>query len=43
MNPSSPEVSRCGSAGYVASEILNKRDYDVQADMFSVGVVFYVM
>lgn len=34
---------RCGTPGYVAPEILNDRPYDCKVDMFSCGVIFYIL
>ena len=34
---------RCGSPGYVSPELLNDLGYDCQADVFSAGVIMYVM
>ena len=34
---------RCGSPGYIAPEILNKQSYDCKADVFSVGVLLYIL
>jgi tRNA A-37 threonylcarbamoyl transferase component Bud32 len=34
---------RCGTPGYVAPEILADQPYDVKVDVFSVGVIFYIM
>ena len=39
------EVYRCGTPGYIAPEVLRSRDpiYSSKCDVFSVGVVFFVM
>lgn len=34
---------RCGTAGYIAPEILSKHRADNRADVFSCGVVLYYM
>ena len=34
---------RCGTPGYVAPEILNDREYNCKVDIFSAGVVFYMV
>jgi len=35
-------VKKCGTAGYVAPEILNSEAYDFKADLYSAGVIMYI-
>ena len=34
---------RCGTPGYVAPEILNDKDYDCKVDVYSCGIIFYII
>lgn len=34
---------RCGTPGYVAPEILDDKDYNFKVDIFSAGIVLYIL
>jgi len=36
-------TTQCGTPGYVAAEILEGKPYDTQSDMWSVGVIVYIL
>lgn len=35
--------TRCGTPGYVAPEVLNDFPYNWKADVFSAGIIFYIL
>ena len=43
IHPGETLSLRCGSPGYVAPEILEKSEYDTKVDVFSAGIVMYIM
>ena len=36
-------LSQCGTPGYVAPEILKKQTYGTKVDIFSAGIILYVL
>ena len=34
---------RCGTPGYVAPEILKDKPYECKVDVYSCGIIFYIM
>jgi len=37
------ETLRCGTPGYIAPEILDKKPYDEKVDIFSIGIMTYML
>ena len=42
-DPNVPERLRCGSPGYVAPEILTNHGYGTKADVFSAGIILFIL
>ena len=38
-----PNAYLCGTRGYLAPEVIKDRNYSAKSDVFSMGVVFYIM
>jgi serine/threonine protein kinase len=38
-----PQSQRCGSPGYIAPEVLTRSEYDHRIDLFSAGVVLFIV
>ena len=43
ISPGVLEKLRCGSPGYVAPEVLNNLGHGTQADVFSAGIILYIL
>jgi serine/threonine protein kinase len=43
INNKNKIFTRCGTPGYVAPEILNDLPYEAKVDVFSAGVIFYIL
>ena len=43
LNQQSCAFRRCGTPGYVAPEILFDRPYDTKVDVFSAGIILYIL
>ena len=33
----------CGTPGYIAPEILDEKEYDCKCDVYSLGIIFYII
>lgn len=42
-NPLTPETMICGSPGYLAPELFTYGAYDSKIDIFSTGVILYIL
>ena len=43
LEKKNPLFKRCGTPGYVAPEILTDQEYDTQVDVFSAGIIMYML
>jgi serine/threonine protein kinase len=41
--PEAQIFKKCGTPGYVAPEIFKTKSYDLKVDVFSLGVVFFIL
>lgn len=40
---SNPQYSDCGTEGYIAPEVRLMQNYDERCDIYSAGIIFYIL
>ena len=42
-HPEKNQFKRCGTPGYIAPEIYKSKKYDQKVDVYSAGIIFYIL